>query len=43
VELLRDADRWQAASAAARTRAARFDVETVVPQYEELYGTVVGR
>jgi len=43
LDLLRDADRWRAASAAARARATRFDTETVVPQYEELYGTVVGR
>lgn len=42
VELLRDRDRWRAASAAARARAARFDIETVVPRYEELYGTVAG-
>jgi N-acetyl-alpha-D-glucosaminyl L-malate synthase BshA len=43
VELLRDPERWRAAAMAARTRAARFDVEKVVPQYEELYGTVAGR
>jgi len=43
IDLLKDPDAWHAASAAARTRAARFDTRTVVPLYEELYGSVVGR
>jgi L-malate glycosyltransferase len=43
IALLRDAETWRTASAAARVRAARFDVRTVVPQYEALYGAVVGR
>jgi N-acetyl-alpha-D-glucosaminyl L-malate synthase BshA len=43
IELLRDAEVWRAASNAARARSERFDTKTVVPQYEELYGAVVGR
>ncbi len=42
LELLCDAERWRAASAAARVRAAQFDIRTVVPQYEALYAAVVG-
>jgi N-acetyl-alpha-D-glucosaminyl L-malate synthase BshA len=40
IELLEDADRWRAASFAARERAAEFATERVVPLYEELYATV---
>jgi N-acetyl-alpha-D-glucosaminyl L-malate synthase BshA len=43
LDLLADADRWRAASAAARRRAALFDIRTVVPQYEALYAAVLGR
>jgi L-malate glycosyltransferase len=42
VELLGDAKRWHAASAAARERAKRFATERVVPQYEALYESVAG-
>ncbi len=42
IELLGDGERWRAASAAARQRAALFDIRSVVPQYEELYAAVVG-
>jgi N-acetyl-alpha-D-glucosaminyl L-malate synthase BshA len=42
LELLTDADRWRAASAAARVQAARFDTAKVVPRYEEIYASVVG-
>ena len=42
LELLRDADRWRAASAAARARAREFDIRTVVPRYEALYAAVTG-
>jgi N-acetyl-alpha-D-glucosaminyl L-malate synthase BshA len=43
LDLLGNADRWHAASAAARARAARFDLRSVVPRYEEIYAAVVGR
>ena len=42
IELLGNARRWQAASAAARVRAREFATERVVPQYEHLYETVAG-
>ncbi len=42
IELLADAARWRAASAAARERAAEFSTDRVVPRYEALYATVVG-
>jgi len=40
LELLGDAKRWKAASAAARERAAVFATERVVPRYEDLYRVV---
>jgi N-acetyl-alpha-D-glucosaminyl L-malate synthase BshA len=40
LELLGDAKRWKAASAAARERAALFATERVVPRYEDLYRVV---
>lgn len=43
LELLCDGDRWRAASAAARERAAVYDIRIVVPRYEELYAAVTGR
>lgn len=43
IDLLRDGARWQAASRAARERAARFDTAKVVPLYEEIYAAVVAR
>jgi N-acetyl-alpha-D-glucosaminyl L-malate synthase BshA len=42
VALLEDGERWRAASAAARRRAAEFATERVIPQYESLYEAVVG-
>ncbi len=42
LDLLCDDERWRAASAAARVRAAQFDNGSVVPQYEALYAAVVG-
>jgi L-malate glycosyltransferase len=44
VELLRDADRWLAASTAAQAVAAeRFAADSVVPQYEAYYRQVLER
>jgi glycosyltransferase involved in cell wall biosynthesis len=43
LDLLADPARWRASSDAARRRAALFDMETVVPQYEALYASVTGR
>ena len=43
LELLTDAKRWRVASEAARARAERFDTAKVVPLYEEVYASVVGR
>lgn len=42
LDLLCDRDRWRAASAAARARAALFDIDKVIPRYEALYAAVVG-
>jgi N-acetyl-alpha-D-glucosaminyl L-malate synthase BshA len=44
VEMLGDADRWQAMGRAARTVAEeRFSAERIVPMYESLYEEVLGR
>jgi len=43
IELLRDGDRWAAASRAARERATEFDTAKVVGRYEEVYEAVVAR
>jgi N-acetyl-alpha-D-glucosaminyl L-malate synthase BshA len=42
VGLLESGKRWQAASAAARRRAAEFATDRVVPQYERFYAAVAG-
>ena len=42
IALLSDAERWRAASEAARQRATLFHADKVVPQYEDVYRTVVG-
>lgn len=39
--LLKDEDRYRAASDAARIRAGMFAMDTVVPMYEEVYAQVV--
>ena len=41
LNLLRDQARYRVASAAARERAGKFDIERVVPMYEEVYQRVV--
>ncbi len=41
LDLLADAERWRAASRAARARAALFATDRVVPRYEEVYAAVV--
>src|SRR6185436_20031441 len=41
LNLLRDESRYRVASAAARERASKFDIERVVPLYEEVYQRVV--
>jgi N-acetyl-alpha-D-glucosaminyl L-malate synthase BshA len=41
VALLQDRDRFAAASAAARTRAERFATERIIPQYEQVYASVL--
>jgi hypothetical protein len=38
---LRDESRYRVASAAARERAKKFDIESVVPLYEAVYQRVV--
>lgn len=42
VELLADEDRLQATRVAAAAAAAKFSVDIVVPQYEDLYRRVLG-
>jgi len=42
IALLSDERRWQEFSQAARQRAAVFSTDRVVPQYEGVYGRVVG-
>ena len=42
LQLLRDENRYAAAAAAARERAALFATDTVVPMYERVYEQVVG-
>jgi N-acetyl-alpha-D-glucosaminyl L-malate synthase BshA len=42
VELLRDSSRYATMSAAAVSRALRYDADRIVPMYESLYREVVG-